>query len=99
MDLSARNWRYSFTFLSLSSHPHLARRWCRSSHYPLLLHRLPISDLPPPPRFAYLISRSAGDGSMLRRTLETLYHPSNQSIVHLDAESSADERLDLYNCA
>ncbi|KAH6792071.1 Core-2/I-branching beta-1 [Perilla frutescens var. hirtella] len=61
------------------------------------LNPLPVSDLPPPPRFAYLISGSAGDGPMLRRTLEALYHPSNQYVVHLDAESSADERLDLYN--
>lgn len=34
---------------------------------------------------------------MLRRTLEALYHPNNQYVVHLDAESSAEERLDLYN--
>ncbi|XP_051141340.1 beta-glucuronosyltransferase GlcAT14B-like [Andrographis paniculata] len=61
------------------------------------LRPLPISDLPPPPRLAYLISGSAGDGPMLRRTLEALYHPINQYVVHLDAESSADERLDLYN--
>ncbi|KAL7100820.1 hypothetical protein ACP275_08G019200 [Erythranthe tilingii] len=61
------------------------------------LNPLPISSLPPPPRFAYLISGSAGDGPMLRRTLEALYHPNNQYVVHLDAESSAEERLDLYN--
>ncbi|KAK4417702.1 Beta-glucuronosyltransferase GlcAT14B [Sesamum alatum] len=61
------------------------------------LRPLPISDLPPPPRMAYLISGSAGDGPMLRRTLEALYHPNNQYVVHLDAESSAQERLDLYN--
>ncbi|KAG6398284.1 hypothetical protein SASPL_139739 [Salvia splendens] len=34
---------------------------------------------------------------MLRRTLEALYHPTNQYVVHLDGESSADERLDLLN--
>lgn len=61
------------------------------------LNPLPVADLPPPPRFAYLISGSAGDGAMLRRTLEALYHPNNQYVVHLDGESSADERLDLYN--
>ncbi|KAG8366845.1 hypothetical protein BUALT_Bualt16G0010200 [Buddleja alternifolia] len=61
------------------------------------LEPLPISVLPPPPRLAYLISGSAGDGGMLRRTLEALYHPNNQYVVHLDAESSAEERLDLYN--
>ncbi|CAA3005821.1 beta-glucuronosyltransferase 14B-like [Olea europaea subsp. europaea] len=61
------------------------------------LHPVPISILPPPPRLAYLISGSAGDGGMLRRTLQALYHPHNQYVVHLDAESSAEERLDLHN--
>ncbi|KAL8038645.1 hypothetical protein ABFX02_11G121600 [Erythranthe guttata] len=61
------------------------------------LKPLPVSDLQPPPRLAYLISGSAGDGGMLRRTLEALYHPNNQYVVHLDAESSGEERLDLYN--
>ncbi|KAL3526478.1 hypothetical protein ACH5RR_011134 [Cinchona calisaya] len=61
------------------------------------LHPLPISSLPPPPRFAYLISGSAGDGNMLKRTLLALYHPNNQYVVHLDAESSPEESLDLQN--
>ncbi|XP_027151395.1 beta-glucuronosyltransferase GlcAT14B [Coffea eugenioides] len=60
------------------------------------LRPLPISSLPPPPRFAYLISGSAGDGGMLKRTLQALYHPNNQYVVHLDAESSPEERLDLH---
>lgn len=59
------------------------------------LRPLPISTLPPPPRFAYLISGSNGDGKMLRRTLEALYHPNNRYVVHLDLESPAEERLDL----
>ncbi|KAK4754478.1 hypothetical protein SAY87_002582 [Trapa incisa] len=61
------------------------------------LKPLPISVLPPPPRFAYLVSGSAGDGSMLKRTLQALYHPRNQYVVHLDLESSPEERLDLKN--
>ncbi|KAM3286607.1 beta-glucuronosyltransferase GlcAT14B [Capsicum chacoense] len=61
------------------------------------LKPLQISTVPPPPRFAYLISGSAGDGKMLRRTLQALYHPNNQYVVHLDAESSPEERLDLHN--
>lgn len=61
------------------------------------LHPLPISSLPPPPRLAYLISGSIGDGFMLRRTLLALYHPYNRYVVHLDAESPAEERLDLLN--
>ncbi|XP_019183329.1 PREDICTED: beta-glucuronosyltransferase GlcAT14B-like [Ipomoea nil] len=61
------------------------------------LRPIPVSALPPPPRIAYLISGSAGDGNMLRRTLQALYHPNNQYVVHLDAESSPQERLDLRN--
>ncbi|XP_017243854.1 beta-glucuronosyltransferase GlcAT14B [Daucus carota subsp. sativus] len=52
---------------------------------------------PPPPRLAYLISGSRGEHKMVRRALLALYHPYNQYVVHLDAESSADERLDLFN--
>ncbi|KAK8268634.1 hypothetical protein V6Z12_D11G077700 [Gossypium hirsutum] len=59
------------------------------------LKPIPVSTLPPPPRFAYLISGSAGDGLMLRRTLLALYHPLNQYVVHLDREASSEERLDL----
>ncbi|GMH19410.1 hypothetical protein Nepgr_021251 [Nepenthes gracilis] len=61
------------------------------------LHPLPISSSHSPPRFGYLISGSAGDGMMLQRTLLALYHPQNQYVVHLDLESSPDERLDLHN--
>ncbi|XP_022157670.1 beta-glucuronosyltransferase GlcAT14B-like [Momordica charantia] len=59
------------------------------------LHPIPISSLPPPPRFAYLISGSIGEGNMLKRTLEALYHPINRYVLHLDLESPPDERLDL----
>ena len=52
---------------------------------------------PPPPRLAYLISGSRGEHKMVRRALLALYHPYNQYVVHLDAESSAEERLDLFN--
>lgn len=47
------------------------------------------------PRLAYLISGSKGDGESLKRTLRALYHPLNQYVVHLDLESSPEERLDL----
>ncbi|CAH8356491.1 unnamed protein product [Eruca vesicaria subsp. sativa] len=56
----------------------------------------PISSLPDPPRFAYLISGSAGDGKSLRRTLLALYHPNNRYVVHLDRASSPEEREDLH---
>ncbi|XP_054800870.1 beta-glucuronosyltransferase GlcAT14A-like [Prosopis cineraria] len=60
------------------------------------LHPVPVSFLPPPPRIAYFISGSNGDGNMLKRTLLALYHPHNRYLVHLDRESSAEERLDLH---
>lgn len=47
------------------------------------------------PRFAYFISGSKGDLDNLWRTLLSLYHPLNQYIVHLDLESSVEERLEL----
>lgn len=55
---------------------------------------------PPPagpttPRLAYLVSGSKGDLERLWRTLQALYHPLNQYVVHLDLESPADERLEL----
>lgn len=61
------------------------------------LKPIPVSSIPPPPRFAYLISGSTGDGEMLRRTLLALYHPNNRYVVHLDRESSPEERLDLQH--
>lgn len=58
-----------------------------------------LTQSPPPspsiPRFAYLISGSRGDLEKLWRTLEVLYHPLNQYVVHLDLESPVEERLDL----
>ncbi|KAF5766005.1 putative glycosyl transferase, family 14 [Helianthus annuus] len=55
------------------------------------------NNIPRLPRFAYLISGSNHDGVMLRRTLLALYHPNNRYVVHLDAESSPEERLELQN--
>ncbi|KAF8391341.1 hypothetical protein HHK36_023645 [Tetracentron sinense] len=60
-----------------------------------------VPNSPPPPaaplirRLAYLVSGSKGDLDKLWRTLRVLYHPLNQYIVHLDLESSVDERLEL----
>lgn len=47
------------------------------------------------PRFAYLISGSKGDLQKLWRALESLYHPLNYYVVHLDLESAAEERAEL----
>ncbi|KAJ4707530.1 Beta-glucuronosyltransferase [Melia azedarach] len=57
----------------------------------------PVSSLPPPPRFAYMISGSVGDGKTIIRTLLALYHPNNVYVVHLDREAPDAERLDLQN--
>ncbi|KAK4782087.1 hypothetical protein SAY86_016189 [Trapa natans] len=59
-----------------------------------------ILQFPPPPtvqnpRFAYLVSGSKGDLEKLWRTLQALYHPMNQYVVHLDLESPVEERLEL----
>ncbi|CAL9773849.1 unnamed protein product [Musa acuminata subsp. burmannicoides] len=52
---------------------------------------------PPPPRLAYLISGTVGDGNMLKRVLLAVYHPANLYVVHLDLEASSEERDDLRN--
>ncbi|RDY06673.1 Beta-glucuronosyltransferase GlcAT14A, partial [Mucuna pruriens] len=59
------------------------------------LRPLPVSALPPPPRLAYLVSGSAGDGAAVSRVLLALYHPDNRYVVHLDLEASQQERSDL----
>ncbi|KAI5083921.1 hypothetical protein GOP47_0000090 [Adiantum capillus-veneris] len=51
--------------------------------------------LPVPPRLAYVISGSKGDGLRMHRTLQVLYHPRNQYVLHLDRESPARERMEL----
>lgn len=48
-----------------------------------------------PPRLAYLISGTKGDSQRMMRTLQALYHPRNQYILHLDLEAPPRERLDL----
>ncbi|KAG5135931.1 hypothetical protein JHK82_020662 [Glycine max] len=60
------------------------------------LRPLPVvSSLPPPPSLAYLVSGSKGDGAAVTRVLLALYHPNNRYVVHLDLESSPEERSDL----
>nr|GMD36847.1 beta-glucuronosyltransferase GlcAT14A-like [Ipomoea batatas] len=48
-----------------------------------------------PPRFAYLISGTKGDSQRLLRTLQAVYHPRNQYILHMDLEAPPRERLNL----
>ncbi|KAJ8748301.1 hypothetical protein K2173_001720 [Erythroxylum novogranatense] len=47
------------------------------------------------PRLAYLISGTKGDSRRMMRTLQAVYHPRNQYILHLDLEAPPRERLDL----
>ncbi|XP_010556817.1 PREDICTED: beta-glucuronosyltransferase GlcAT14B [Tarenaya hassleriana] len=48
-----------------------------------------------PPRLAYLISGTKGDSQRMMRTLQAVYHPRNQYILHLDLEAPPRERLEL----
>ncbi|KAM7275595.1 hypothetical protein ACFE04_017461 [Oxalis oulophora] len=47
------------------------------------------------PRLAYLISGTKGDRHRMMRTLQAVYHPRNQYILHLDLEAPPRERLEL----
>ncbi|KAK1309592.1 hypothetical protein QJS10_CPA09g01421 [Acorus calamus] len=47
------------------------------------------------PRIAYLITGTKGDSQRMRRTLQALYHPRNQYILHLDFEAPPRERIEL----
>ncbi|CAI0460903.1 unnamed protein product [Linum tenue] len=47
------------------------------------------------PRLAYLISGTKGDSHRMMRTLQAVYHPRNQYILHLDLEAPPRERLEL----
>ncbi|KAG6477385.1 beta-glucuronosyltransferase GlcAT14B-like [Zingiber officinale] len=50
---------------------------------------------PAPPRLAYLISGTRGDGRRVKRLLQALYHPWNFYVLHLDLASPPEERADL----
>ncbi|KAA3467994.1 xylosyltransferase 1-like [Gossypium australe] len=49
------------------------------------------------PRLAYLISGTKGDSHRMMRTLQVIYHPRNQYVLHLDLEAPPRERLELAN--
>lgn len=47
------------------------------------------------PRLAYLISGTKGDSHRMMRTLQAVYHPRNQYVLHLDLEAPPRERMEL----
>ncbi|CAA7394679.1 unnamed protein product [Spirodela intermedia] len=55
----------------------------------------PVEFEPEPPRIAYLITGTKGDNLRMRRTLQAVYHPRNQYVLHLDLEAPPRERIDL----
>jgi hypothetical protein len=57
--------------------------------------QLLVENLPPPPRFAYLISGTKGDGARMQRVVQALYHPRNYYLLHLDLEAPTQERIEL----
>ncbi|XP_002515811.3 beta-glucuronosyltransferase GlcAT14A [Ricinus communis] len=48
-----------------------------------------------PPILAYWICGTSGDSNRMLRLLKSIYHPRNQYLLQLDAESSASERAEL----
>eukprot|EP00268_Persea_americana_P063239 TRINITY_DN8188_c0_g2_i2.p1 TRINITY_DN8188_c0_g2~~TRINITY_DN8188_c0_g2_i2.p1 ORF type:complete len:363 (-),score=54.53 TRINITY_DN8188_c0_g2_i2:883-1971(-) len=50
---------------------------------------------PPPPRIAYYISGSGGDGPRVFRLLSAVYHPRNRYLLHLDRRASQAEREEV----
>ncbi|KAL9236044.1 hypothetical protein vseg_010753 [Gypsophila vaccaria] len=68
----------------------------------LLLHRKPphpnhhtLPHLPPLPRFAYLISGTKSQTNPVFRLLQSVYHPRNRYLLHLDRDAGDEERGDL----
>lgn len=50
---------------------------------------------PYPPAFAYYITGGRGDKDRIFRLLLAVYHPRNRYLLHLAADASNDERLQL----
>eukprot|EP00249_Psilotum_nudum_P019271 c27174_g2_i2 orf=319-1620(+) len=59
------------------------------------LPHVPRSGVLEPPRLAYLIAGTKGDGQRMKRLLQALYHPRNRYILHLDLEAPLKERIEL----
>ncbi|KAF4365161.1 hypothetical protein F8388_011091 [Cannabis sativa] len=88
-----------FLLILLSSNLNQPEQPSYSDHQPNHDRRSYIGPevFPKLPRFAYLISGTKGDGSRVKRILQAVFHPRNYYVVHLDLESSDDERAELIN--
>ncbi|KAK9055554.1 hypothetical protein SSX86_026638 [Deinandra increscens subsp. villosa] len=53
------------------------------------------SSLSYPVSFAYLISASKGDTAKLKRTIQSLYHPANLYLIHLELEATDHEHREI----
>lgn len=59
-------------------------------------HFSPLSNpFPPPPKLAYFISGTNNDGPRIFRLLQTIYHPRNYYLLHLDQLASSKQRDQL----
>ncbi|KAL0926971.1 hypothetical protein M5K25_003231 [Dendrobium thyrsiflorum] len=56
---------------------------------------LPFSADRRPPKLAYLISATRGEGRRVKRLLKSVYHPWNYYLLHVDLAASPEERQDL----
>lgn len=74
---------------------HMARDSSRPENVRLITDEGPMAGLPRPPKFAYLISGTLGDGLQMQRLLQALYHPHNYYLLHLDLEAPEHERVGL----
>lgn len=85
----------------VSSHKSFSSSSSSTSHASLLSSdsssaaAVKLDSLPELPRFAYLISGTKGDVGRLIRLLQSVYHPRNYYLLHLDLEASDSERLEL----
>ncbi|OVA03549.1 Glycosyl transferase [Macleaya cordata] len=68
----------------------LSHRSCSFSHFRDLKNPYPT-----PPKIAYFITGSDGDGPRILRLLQAVYHPRNQYLLHLDFHASQQQREDL----
>ncbi|KAK6933230.1 Glycosyl transferase, family 14 [Dillenia turbinata] len=90
----------SLSFLSLLflfNSPPIPLPTSTTASFSSLTENLSLSSLsfPPPPRIAYFITGSSGDGSRILRLLYSIFHPRNYYLIHLDHKASMLQRAEL----